>query len=80
VLIVDQFEELFALGPRDSAGQRERDGFVEALHAIAMGATGLEAGPGALVAIAVRGNFLDQVVAYPSLGDAVGEGSFVVGR
>lgn len=79
VLIVDQFEELFTLGAHDGAGREGRDGFVEALQALAMSATGPDQRPAALVVIAVRADFLDQLAAYPGLADAVGAGPFLVG-
>jgi WD40 repeat protein len=83
VLVVDQFEELFTQVAPDSDGRAEREAFLVALHALA-GGTAAEpprtpARPPALVVAAVRGDFLDQFLAFPELARAYQDGAFVVG-
>ncbi|MFD1542410.1 WD40 repeat domain-containing protein [Nonomuraea guangzhouensis] len=69
VLIVDQFEELFTLG--EESAEEEREAFVAALDAMTRGP--------AVVIVAVRGDFVDRMAAYPPLASALADGLFVVG-
>jgi WD40 repeat protein len=70
VLIVDQFEEVFA------AAGPERAAFVEAVCAAATGPGGTRGEPSALVVISVRGDYWDRCAAWPPLMRA---GQLVVG-
>lgn len=79
VLIVDQFEELFTLTPPDEAGLAQRAAFIQALHAAATVPVGPARQPAALVAVSIRGDFLDQAFVYPALAQAYADGAFVVG-
>ncbi|MFC6086221.1 nSTAND1 domain-containing NTPase [Sphaerisporangium aureirubrum] len=72
VIVVDQFEEIFTLG--GDAGRREA--FVTALAAAA---SVPPEDPGALVVLAVRGDYVDRCAAHPVLVEALQEGQFVVG-
>ncbi len=76
VLIVDQFEELFTLAGQDQA---EQAAFVAALDAMTTTETGPACQPAALVAVAVRGDFLDQALAHPAVARAQEAGTFTVG-
>lgn len=78
LLIVDQLEELFTMGGGVGTAV-DRDAFVAALSALAAAPGGTRAVPWALVVAAVRGDFLDRVIAYPSLACAVDTGPFTVG-
>jgi hypothetical protein len=80
VLLVDQFEELFALG-QDEA---ERRGFLDALAAAcgAPPANGSGNGgeePAGLVVLALRADFYGRCMAYPALVSALRERSVLVG-
>ncbi|MEU4835924.1 AAA family ATPase [Streptosporangium sp. NPDC023615] len=76
ILVVDQFEEIFAIdGPGADA---ERAAFVTALHAAAT-VPGVGEVPAALVVIAVRGDVIDRCAAFPQLIEALRNGLFVLG-
>ena len=86
VLIIDQFEELLTLGEDTDADPEEREArreqgeaFVTALQAAATMPAGPSGVPGALIVVAVRGDFLDRAIAYPPLAAAVQTGPFAVG-
>ncbi|MFI6743845.1 NACHT and WD repeat domain-containing protein [Nonomuraea sp. NPDC050451] len=66
VLVVDQFEELFTL----VADERERQAYVQTLHALA--------GAGAAVIIGVRADYWDRCAAYPQLAEAIQDGQVIV--
>jgi WD40 repeat protein/transcriptional regulator with XRE-family HTH domain len=68
VLVVDQLEELFTLG----ADTAEQGRFLTALHSLASEG-------GALVVTGIRGDFLDQALAFPEVRQAVEAGVFPVG-
>jgi WD40 repeat protein len=77
VLIIDQFERVFAAdGPEE---RQERTAFIDAVCA----ATGQPAGPRgeppARVVIAVRGDYWDRCGAYPQLVPAMERAQLVVG-
>jgi WD40 repeat protein len=77
VLIIDQFEEIFAATRGD--GARERDAFLEAVCAAATRPTGPWGEPSALVVMAVRGDCWDRCAAYPELLRAMQDDQVVVG-
>jgi hypothetical protein len=77
VLVVDQFEEIFAATGED--GARERTAFIEAVCAAATRPTGAGGEPPALVVIAVRGDYWDRCAAYPELVRAMQHDQVVVG-
>jgi Novel STAND NTPase 1 len=79
VLVVDQFEELFHSGDESDAFRTQREAFVKALRAAAAVPAGPPRVPGALVVVAVRGDFLDQTIAYAPLAAAVQASPFAVG-
>ncbi|KAB2348460.1 nSTAND1 domain-containing NTPase [Actinomadura rudentiformis] len=72
ILVVDQFEEVFATGGEDAAAQRTA--FVAALHAAATADP-----PAALVIIAVRGDVIDRCADHPELVEALRQGPFILG-
>ncbi|SEH03519.1 WD40 repeat [Nonomuraea solani] len=73
VLVVDQFEELFALGDG-----RWAEPFVTALASMAARPpAGGE--PAALVVLGVRGDYWDRCAAHPGLARGLQEGQFLVG-
>ena len=76
ILVIDQLEELFTAGTEGDAGRAERDAFISALDAAATGRPGL---PAALVAVAVRADFLGRLIAHPPLTAALDAGPFTVG-
>jgi WD40 repeat protein len=78
VLVIDQFEELFSEG-ENGDGRAEQDAFVAAVHAMASVPAGPAGGAGALVVAAVRADYLDRLIAYPALREAVDAGPFAVG-
>ena len=79
LLVVDQFEELFTAGEDTEPAREEREAFVTALQAAATVPIGRTGQPGALVVIAVRGDFLGRVIDIPALATALDAGPFVVG-
>ncbi|GHF65202.1 hypothetical protein GCM10010218_53340 [Streptomyces mashuensis] len=72
VLVVDQFEELFAVCP----DVRQRAVFVRALHALATGPARPDGGDGccALVVLGLRADFYDRCLPFPELAAALREG------
>ena len=77
VLVVDQFEEIFAATGED--GARERAAFIDAVCAAATRPAGPRGEPPALVVIAVRGDYWDRCAAYPGLVRAMQHDQVVVG-
>ncbi|MGH3202365.1 MAG: hypothetical protein ACRDP5_10010, partial [Streptosporangiaceae bacterium] len=77
VLIVDQFEEIFAAAGQD--GARERAAFIDAVCAAATRPAGPRGEPPALVVIAVRGDYWDRCAADPGLVRAMQHDLVVVG-
>ncbi|HEV2253097.1 MAG TPA: WD40 repeat domain-containing protein [Streptosporangiaceae bacterium] len=77
VLVVDQFEEIFAATGEDEA--RERAAFIDAICAAATRPAGARGEPPALVVIAVRGDYWDRCAAYPELVRAMQHDQVVVG-
>jgi WD40 repeat protein len=77
VLIVDQFEQIFAAADRD--GRLERAAFIEAICAAATGPAGVLGEPPALVVIAVGGDYWDRCAAFPDLVRAMQDEQIVVG-
>ncbi len=65
VLIIDQFEQVFAAG--DEEARLERAAFVGAVRAAATRPAGSRAEPPLLAVIAVRGDYWDRCAAYPQL-------------
>jgi WD40 repeat protein len=65
VLIIDQFEQVFAGGSDD--GKPERTAFIDAVCAAATNPAGSRREPPARVVIAVRGDYWDRCAAYPQL-------------
>ena len=77
VLIIDQFEQVFAAdGPEE---RRERAAFIGALYAAAARPAGPRGEPAARVVIAVRGDYWDRCAAYPGLVPAMERDQLVVG-
>ncbi len=79
VLVVDQFEELFTAAGDEEDGRAEREGFIAALHAAATVPAGPHKLPAALVAVAVRADYLGHLIADPTLKAWVDAGLFTVG-
>ena len=77
VLIIDQFEQVFAADGPD--GRRERAAFIDAVHAAATRPAGLLGEAPARVVIAVRGDHWDRCAAYPQLVRAMEDEQMVVG-
>ncbi len=77
VLIIDQFEQVFAAGGPD--GRLERTAFLDAVCAAATQPAGLAGEPPARVVIAVRGDYWDRCAGYPQLVRAMEDGQLVVG-
>ena len=77
VLIIDQFEQIFAADGQD--GRLERTAFIDAVCAAATKPTGLAGEPPARVVIAVRGDYWDRCAAYPQLARAMEDDQLVVG-
>ncbi len=77
VLIIDQFERVFAA---DGAQERaERAAFLDALSAAAVRPAGPRGEPAARVVIAVRGDYWDRCAAFPQLVAAMERDQLVVG-
>ena len=77
VLIIDQFEEIFADGGED--GRLERTAFIGAVCAAATKPAGSRSEPPARVVIAVRGDYWDRCAAYPQLVRAMEQAQLMVG-
>jgi WD40 repeat protein len=77
VLIIDQFEEIFA-DPAEE-GKLERASFIDAVYAAATRPAGPRGEPPALVVIAVRADYWDRCAAYPQLVRAMQQDQLVVG-
>jgi len=75
VLVVDQLEELFTL----AIDPGERDRFLTALHSMATVPVLPDGRPGALIIAGIRGDFLDQAMAFPSVRRAAEAGVVAVG-
>ena len=78
ILVVDQFEQVFVPGPGGVA-EKERQAFITALSAAADTPGGPSDRPAALVVIAVRLDYGDNLAAYPELAVALQKGQFIVG-
>ena len=78
VLVVDQFEELFTRMPANQAGQREREGFVAALHSLTVSQPQQPTVDPGVVVVAVRGDFGDRLLEFEPLAAAYEAGPFVV--
>ncbi len=77
VLIIDQFEQVFAADGPD--GRLERTAFIDAVCAAATQPAGLAGEPPARVVIAVRGDYWDRCTAFPQLVRAMEQDQLVVG-
>jgi WD40 repeat protein len=77
VLIVDQFEQIFAAAGEE--GRLERTAFIDSVCAAATRPAGPRGEPPALVVIAVRGDHWDRCAGYPQLVDAMQRDQIVVG-
>ena len=77
VLIIDQFEQVFAADGPDE--RLERAAFIDAVCAAAARPAGPRGEPAARVVIAVRGDYWDRCAAYPQLVPAMERDQLVVG-
>jgi WD40 repeat protein len=77
VLIIDQFEQVFAADGPD--GRLERTAFIDAVCAAATQPAGLAGEPPARVVIAVRGDCWDRCAGYPQLVRAMEDDQLVIG-
>jgi len=77
VLIIDQFERVFAADGPDE--RRERAAFIDAVRAASGQPAGPRGEPPARVVIAVRGDHWDRCGAYPQLVPAMERDQLVVG-
>jgi WD40 repeat protein len=77
VLIIDQFEQVFAVAGEEEA--LERAAFIEAVCAAAARPAGFRGEPPALVVIAVRGDYWDRCAAFPELVQVMQDDQIVVG-
>jgi WD40 repeat protein len=77
VLIIDQFEQVFAADGPDE--RLERTAFLDAVSGAAASPAGLRGEPPAGVVIAVRGDYWDRCAAYPQLVPAMERDQVVVG-
>jgi len=77
VLLIDQFEQVFAASGEE--GALERDAFIEAVCAAAARPAGSRGEPPALVVLAVRGDYWDRCAGFPELVRAMQDGQIVVG-
>ena len=77
VLIIDQFEQVFAAA--DEEGEQERAAFIDAVCAAATRPAGPRNEPPALVVIAVRGDYWDRCADCPQLVPAMQRHQLVVG-
>lgn len=77
VLIIDQFEQVFAAAGEEA--EQERAAFIDAVCAAATRPTGPRNEPAALVVIAVRGDYWDRCASCPQLVPAMQRDQLVVG-
>jgi WD40 repeat protein len=77
VLIIDQFEQVFAAGGEE--GRLERTAFIDAVCTAATKPAGPRGEPPVRVVIAVGGDYWDQCSAYPQLVPAMEQDQLVVG-
>ncbi|GAA4442339.1 WD40 repeat domain-containing protein [Phytohabitans houttuyneae] len=75
VLVIDQLEELFTL----DIDPVQQNVFLSAVHAMATAPALPDGKPAALVVAGLRGDFLDQALAFAPLREAVEAGPFTVG-
>jgi energy-coupling factor transporter ATP-binding protein EcfA2 len=73
VLVVDQFEEAFALCPDEA----ERQALINVL--CTLGGAGMEPDPLAVVVLGIRADFYGRCLAYPELVRVLRDGQVVVG-
>lgn len=81
VLVVDQLEEMFTLVAPGENGRARREQFMAALEALAalpQSRASRSSAPAAVIVLAVRGDFLDQALAFPAVAASVRTGAFVV--
>ena len=77
VLIIDQFEQVFAADGEE--GRLERTAFIDAVCAAATKPAGSRGEPPVRVVIAVGGDYWDRCAAYPQLVRAMEQDQLVVG-
>ena len=77
VLIIDQFEQVFADASEE--GRCERAAFIDAVCAAANSPTGPRGESPALVVLAVRGDYWDRCAGYPQLAPVMEHSQLVVG-
>jgi WD40 repeat protein len=77
VLIIDQFEQVFAAAGEEA--EQERAAFIDAVCAAAIRPAGPRNEPAALVVIAVRGDYWDRCASCPQLVPAMQRDQLVVG-
>ena len=77
VLIIDQFEQVFAAAGEEA--EQERAAFIDAVCAAATRPAGPRNEPAALVVIAVRGDYWDRCASCPQLVPAMQRDQLVVG-
>jgi WD40 repeat protein len=77
VLIIDQFEQVFADASEE--GRRERAAFIDAVCAAATSPTGPRGESPALAVLAVRGDYWDRCARYPQLVRIMQRNQLVVG-
>ena len=77
VLIIDQFEQVFADASEE--GRCERAAFIDAVCAAATSPTGPRGESPALVVLAVRGDYWDRCAGYPQLAPVMEHSQLVVG-
>ncbi len=77
VLIIDQFEQVFAAA--GEAGALEQYAFIKAVCGAATRPAGARGEPPALVVLVVRGDYWDRCAGFPELVQAMRDGQIVVG-
>jgi WD40 repeat protein len=77
VLIIDQFEQVFATAGEEA--EQDRAAFIDAVCAAATRPAGPRNEPAALVVIAVRGDYWDRCASCPQLVPAMQRAQLVVG-
>ncbi len=77
VLIIDQFEQVFA--DAGEQGRLERAAFIDAVCAAASSPTGPRGESPALVVLAVRGDYWDRCAGYPQLVRIMQQNQLIVG-